>query len=58
MTRQKVSARLSNRASMASSASAMSEVFLPEAYWYCRQGVKARRTSASCHLLARVAWLP
>ena len=32
----------------------MSEVFLPEAYWYCRQGVKASRTSASCHLLASV----
>jgi hypothetical protein len=33
-------------------------VFLPEAYWYCRRGVKASVTSASSYLLANVWWLP
>ena len=58
VTRQKVSALSSKSASKASSARAMSAVFLPAAYWYCRHGVNARRTKASCHLLASVAWLP
>lgn len=36
----------------------MSAVFFPDAYWNCRWGVNAWRTSASYHLLPNVPEFP